>query len=35
MREVAGQRRAFGYRRIGIMLERQRMIMNYKKLDRL
>lgn len=35
MREVAGQRRRFGYRRIGIMLERQGMTMNHKKLYRL
>ena len=35
MREVAGQRRRFGYRRIGIMLERQGMIMNHKKRYRL
>lgn len=35
MREVAGQRRRFGCRRIGIMLERQGMIMNHKKLYRL
>lgn len=32
MKEVAGKRRRFGYRRIGIMLERQGMIMNHKKL---
>lgn len=35
MLEVAGQRCRFGYRPIGIMLERQRMIMNHKKLYRL
>ena len=35
MREVAGQRRRFGYRRIGIMLERQGITMNHKKLYRL
>ncbi|MGL1227213.1 IS3 family transposase, partial [Vibrio parahaemolyticus] len=35
MKEVAGKRRRFGYRRIGIMLERQGMIMNHKKLYRL
>lgn len=35
MHEVAGQRRRFGYRRIGVMLERQGMIMNHKKLYRL
>ena len=33
MREVAGKRRRFGYRRIGVMLERQGLIMNHKKLD--
>lgn len=35
MREVAGPRRRFGYRRIGIMLERQGLIMNHKKLYRI
>jgi putative transposase len=35
MKEVAGKRRRFGYRRNGIMLERQGMIMNHKKLYRL
>ena len=35
MKDVAGKRRRFGYRRIGIMLERQRIIMNHKKLYRL
>ena len=35
MRDVAGQRRRFGYRRIGVMLERQGMIMNHKKLYRM
>lgn len=30
-----GKRRRFGYRRIGIVLERQGMIMNHKKLYRL
>lgn len=35
MREIAGQRRRFGYRRIGILLEREGMIMNHKKLYRI
>ena len=35
MKDVAGKRRRFGYRRIGIMLERQGIIMNHKKLYRL
>lgn len=35
MRAVAEQRRRFGYRRIGLMLERQGMTMNHKKLYRL
>ena len=35
MREIAGQRRRFGYRRIGLMLEREGMKMNHKKLRRL
>jgi hypothetical protein len=35
MKDVAGKRRRFGYRRIGAMLERQGMIMNHKKLYRL
>ncbi len=32
---VAAKRRRFGYRRIGVMLERKGMIMNHKKLYRL
>jgi hypothetical protein len=35
MREVAGERRRFGYRRIGLMLRRDGMVMNHKKLRRL
>ena len=35
MKDVAGKRRRFGCRRIGVMLERQGMIMNHKKLYRL
>ena len=35
MREVAAERRRFGYRRIHVMLERQGIIMNQKKLRRL
>ncbi|WP_154674525.1 IS3 family transposase [Mesorhizobium erdmanii] len=35
MKTVAAQRRRFGYRRIHIMLERQGMVMNQKKLRRL
>ncbi len=35
MKEIAGKRRRFGYRRIGILLERKRMLMNHKKLYRL
>jgi len=35
MRAVAARRRRFGYRRIGVMLERQGMTMNHKKLYRL
>ncbi|MGX9349566.1 IS3 family transposase [Shimia sp. W99] len=35
MKAVAVQRRRFGYRRIGVMLERKGMIMNHKKLYRL
>lgn len=35
IREVAQERRRFGYRRIGIMLERQGIHMNHKKLRRL
>ena len=35
MKAVAAQRRRFGYRRIGVMLERKGMIMNHKKLYRL
>ena len=35
MREIAAQRRRFGYRRVGVMLERKGMIMNHKQLYRL
>jgi len=35
MREIAAERRRFGYRRIGIMLEREGIMMNHKKLRRL
>jgi len=32
MQEIAGQRRRFDCRRIGVLLERKGMIMNHKKL---
>ena len=35
MKAIAGKRRRFGYRRIGILLERKGMLMNHKKLYRL
>ena len=35
MRELAAERRRFGYRRIGLMLEREGIVMNHKKLRRL
>ena len=35
MREIAAMRRRFGYRRVGVMLERKGHIMNHKKLHRL
>jgi len=35
MQEIAGKRRRFGYRRIGVLLERKGMRMNHKKLYRL
>jgi uncharacterized membrane protein len=35
MHKIAEKRRRFGYRRVGIMLERQGMIMNEKKLYRI
>ena len=35
MREIASQRRRFGYRRIGLMLEREGVHLNHKKLYRL
>jgi len=35
MREIAAVRRRFGYRRIGLMLEREGITMNHKKLRRL
>ena len=35
MQEIAGKRRRFGYRRIGVLLERKGMKMNHKKLYRI
>jgi putative transposase len=35
MRAIANERRRFGYRRIGVMLEREGIVMNHKKLRRL
>lgn len=35
MQEIAAKRRRFGYRRIGVLLERKGMIMNHKKLYRI
>ena len=35
MKAVAAERRRFGYRRIRVMLERQGIVMNLKKLRRL
>ncbi len=35
MGEIAAERRRFGYRRIGLMLEREGIKMNHKKLYRL
>lgn len=35
MKEIAGQRHRFGYRRIGVLLKRKGMAMNHKKLYRL
>ncbi len=35
LRELASQRRRFGYRRLGLMLERQGIKLNRKKLYRL
>jgi len=35
MRDIADVRRRFGYRRIGVLLERKGMTMNHKKLYRL
>jgi len=35
MKEMAGMRRRFGYRRIGVLLERKGMSMNHKKLYRI
>ena len=35
MHEIAALRRRFGYRRIGLLLERRGMLMNPKKLYRL
>lgn len=35
LRQLAGERRRFGYRRLGVMLEREGIAMNGKKLFRL
>jgi len=35
LRDLAGERRRFGYRRLGILLAREGMTMNLKKLYRL
>ncbi len=35
LREIASERRRFGYRRIGLMLAREGIVMNHKKLRRL
>ena len=35
MKAIASKRRRFGYRRIGVLLERKGMMMNHKKLYRL
>lgn len=35
MRKIASERRRFGYRRIGLLLEREGIVMNHKKLRRL
>lgn len=35
MHKIAGKRRRFGYRRLGIMLERKGMVMNERKLCRI
>jgi len=35
MNKIAEKRRRFGYRRIGVMLERVGMVMNEKKLYRI
>jgi putative transposase len=35
MNKIAEKRRRFGYRRIGVMLERKGMVMNEKKLYRI
>jgi putative transposase len=35
LRDLAGERRRFGYRRLGILLPREVITMNHKKLYRL
>jgi len=35
MREIASERRRFGYRHVGLMMEREGIKMNHKKLRRL
>ena len=34
MRAIAGERRRFGYRRIGLMLEREGIMMNHNTTER-
>ena len=35
LRALAGERRRFGYRRLGLLLRREGMVLNHKKLRRL
>ena len=35
MRKIAGERQRFGYRRIGLLLEREEIYMSHKKLRRM
>ena len=35
LRELAAVRRQFGYRRLGLLLDRERIVLNHKKLYRL
>jgi putative transposase len=35
LRELAGQRKRFGYRRLGLLLRRDGLVINHKRVERL